>query len=87
MRVDSQLDDKDLREKMRLMKEYSPMDLGVEKDFSMMPPAANNARNRVIDEASFSNPHMVSINQSGLNNSELNLHHAHHTHSLIETQD
>jgi len=30
MRVDSQLDDKDLREKMRLCKVYSPLDFGVD---------------------------------------------------------
>ena len=34
MRVDSQLDDKDMREKMRLMRDYSPQDLGIENEFS-----------------------------------------------------
>jgi len=36
MRVDSQVDDKDLRDKMRICKEYSPIDFGVEKDFAMV---------------------------------------------------
>ena len=38
MRVDSQIDDKDLREKMRLCREYSPIDFGIEHDFSMTAP-------------------------------------------------
>ena len=33
MRVDSQLDDKNMREKMRLMKAFSPRDFGVEREF------------------------------------------------------
>ena len=40
MRVDSQLDDKDLREKMRLMSDYTPMDFGVDKEFSMISDVA-----------------------------------------------
>ena len=36
MRVDSQLDDKNMREKMKLMKSYSPLDFGVEPEFSTM---------------------------------------------------
>ena len=35
MRVDSQVDDKDLREKMRLCRLYSPLDFGIEPEFSM----------------------------------------------------
>jgi len=65
MRVDSQLDDKDLREKMRLMQGYTPMDFGVDKEFSMMSEAAKEAQ-RKNDESSLTNPRMVSINRSGL---------------------
>ena len=61
MRVDSQLDDKDLREKMKLMKAYSPQDFGIEKEFSMMSPAE-----RIIKDDS-QLERLVCINQSGLN--------------------
>ena len=33
MRVDTQFDDKDMREKMRLCKEYGPLDFGIEAEF------------------------------------------------------
>lgn len=36
MRVDSQLDDKDLREKMRLCGDLTPADFGIECEFAMM---------------------------------------------------
>ena len=37
MRVDAQMDDKDLREKMRICKELTPIDFGIDADFAMMP--------------------------------------------------
>ena len=36
MRVDAQIDDKDLRDKMKYCKSYSPIDFGIEKDFAMV---------------------------------------------------
>ena len=36
MRVDSQIDDKDLRDKMKICKEYTPLDFGVERDYAMV---------------------------------------------------
>ena len=33
MRVDSQLDDKNMREKMKLMNAFSPRDFGIEREF------------------------------------------------------
>lgn len=38
MRVDSQVDDKDLREKMRICGDYNPMDFGIDIDFAMIKP-------------------------------------------------
>ena len=38
MRVDSQIDDKDLRDKMRLCSDYSPADFGISNEFAMMLP-------------------------------------------------
>lgn len=38
MRVDSQVDDKDLREKMRICGDYNPMDFGIDLDFAMIKP-------------------------------------------------
>ena len=38
MRVDSQVDDKDMRAKMKLMKAYTPLDFGIELEFSTMLP-------------------------------------------------
>ena len=35
MRVDTQFDDKDMREKMRLCNDYSPLDFGIEAEFCM----------------------------------------------------
>ena len=44
MRVDSQLDDKDMREKMRLMKAYSPLDFGIEHEFCcIVGPTSNTS--------------------------------------------
>ena len=39
MRVDSQVDDKDLREKMKICKQYTPLDFGIEREFAMMKHA------------------------------------------------
>ena len=39
MRVDSQVDDKDLREKMKICKSYTPLDFGIEREFAMMKHA------------------------------------------------
>ncbi len=36
MRVDAQIDDKDLRDKMKLCQKYSPVDFGIDQDFAMM---------------------------------------------------
>ena len=36
MRVDSQINDKDLRDKRKLFDEYSPLDFGIEEEFCMM---------------------------------------------------
>ncbi len=36
MRVDAQIDDKDLRDKMKLCQKYSPVDFGIDEDFAMM---------------------------------------------------
>ena len=63
MRVDSQLDDKDLREKMRLMQEYSPMDFGVDREFSLMSEAAQLNQQRREESTIYANPKLVSINK------------------------
>ena len=42
MRVDAQMDDKDLREKMRICKELTPIDFGIDADFAMMPPQSDS---------------------------------------------
>ena len=36
MRVDSQINDKDLRDKRKLFDEYDPLDFGIEEEFCMM---------------------------------------------------
>jgi len=36
MRVDSQIDDKDLREKMRLCSSYTPLHFGIDRDLAMV---------------------------------------------------
>ena len=60
MRVDTQLDDKDLREKMRMCADYTPIDFGVEFDFAMMAPSK-----RPLPD--------TSINASGINVSGMKL--------------
>ena len=53
MRVDSQLDDKNMREKMRLMKAFSPRDFGVEREFCCIvepPPQIKTIKEEVKEE-------------------------------------
>ena len=53
MRVDSQLDDKNMREKMRLMKAFSPRDFGVEREFCCIvepPPYIKTIKEEVKEE-------------------------------------
>ena len=64
MRVDSQVDDKDLREKMRLCRGYSPVDFGIEQDFSMYQPKVEvNLNENLLTER-------LSINNSGVPSAE-----------------
>ena len=65
MRVDSQIDDKDLREKMRLCADYSPLDLGVDPDFAMMP-LPKSEQLSVSRPVTILDMAMVSINQSNV---------------------
>lgn len=42
VRVDSQVDDKDLRKKCKIMKNYTTLDFGIDPDFSLMKTSSNN---------------------------------------------
>ena len=43
MRVDSQINDKDLRDKRKAFKNYNPLDFGIEESFCMMTPESFQA--------------------------------------------
>ena len=44
MRVDSQIDDKDLREKMRICSSYTPLHFGIDRGLSMMIYSENQVK-------------------------------------------
>ena len=69
MRVDSQINDKDLRDKKKHFEEYTPLDFGVEEIFCMMPFEKLMSQKTIhYPELTVIHEDTFSINQSGVKN-------------------